>query len=621
VKSLDLPSRPETGRPDRASSYSEARAAVISAAGLYLVGAALTATAPLLPHVGSPAGVAAIAAAAVLTSATLLVAVRRWHGGLALAWAADLWGVLLIALLCAATDGAHSPFALIYFFAIGHAAAFQPRSRLAVVALASVLGFFAPLVYGHVSATFGAVASVGMVLALLTAGVVHFALNRARDQRGLLELLISATSRLDRSLDPARTLRSIAGTAVPGLADLCVIEVLDRQGAIASTVAAASNPAVAAAVERMRAQSPRDARAGDALARTLASNEPCVVSDIADESGPERLGGSAEYWRLMRACGYRAAAVFPMVARGRTHGAICFMHLARRGRYRPHQLAVLEDLTGRAAMAYDNARLYAERARVAGTLRRSLMPADLPAIPGIELASFFRPMGAGDEVGGDFFDVFRDERGCWLVVGDVCGKGAEAAALTGFLRHTTMAYARESTSPASVLWEVNQAMLEQDFGGRFATVLLAHLQPRETAVELRIATGGHPPALLARATGGVERVGDPGTLLGVFRDPAVTDCVTVLHAGDVLTLYTDGLSDAQAPRRTVTDAEMMQALARHPPSCSQDAIDALVVLAELDEGARDDIAILSAQVKALAEPTRRGRITNPEAVSGSASPA
>jgi hypothetical protein len=620
VKSLDLPSSPETGRPDRASSYSEARAAVISAAGLYLVAAALTATAPLLPRVSSPAGVAAIAAAAVITSAILLIAVRRWHGGLALAWAADLWGVLLIALLCAAAGGAHSPFALIYFFAIGHAAAFQPRSRLAVVALASVLGFFAPLVYGHVSATFGAIASVGMVLALLTAGVVHFALNRARDQRGLLGLLINATSQLDRSLDPAHTLRSIAGTAVPGLADLCVIEVLDRQGAVASTVAAASNPALAAAVERLRGQSPLDAGAADAVARTLKSNEPCVVGDIADESARERLGGSAEYWRLVRASGYRAAAVFPMVARGRTHGAISFMHLARRGRYRPHQLAVLEDLTGRAAMAYDNARLYAARARVAGTLRRSLMPADLPAIPGIELASFFRPMGAGDEVGGDFFDVFRDDRGCWLVVGDVCGKGAEAAALTGFLRHTTMAYARESTSPASVLWEVNQAMLEQDFGGRFATVLLAHLQPRETAVEARIATGGHPPALLARATGGVERVGDPGTLLGVFRDPAVTDCVTVLHAGDVLTLYTDGLSDAQAPRHTVTDGEMMRALARHPPTCSQDAIDALLELAELEEGARDDIAILSAQVKALAEPARRGRITDPEEVSALSEP-
>src|SRR5205807_5494605 len=121
------------------------------------------------------------------------------------------------------------------------------------------------------------------------------------------------------------------------------------------------------------------------------------------------------------------------------------------------------DLTGRAALAYDNARLYAERAHVARTLRRSLMPAALPSIPGLQLESYFRPMGAGSEVGGDFYDVFADRDGFWLVVGDVCGKGAEAAVLTGFLRHTTAAYAREGTGPARVLARVNHAMLVHDF--------------------------------------------------------------------------------------------------------------------------------------------------------------
>ena len=108
---------------------------------------------------------------------------------------------------------------------------------------------------------------------------------------------------------------------------------------------------------------------------------------------------------------------------------------------------MLEDLTGRAALAFDNARLYAERARVARTLRRSLMPAALPEVPGLDLDSYFRPMGAGSEVGGDFYDVFADRDGCWLVVGDVCGKGAEAAVMTAFLRHTTVAYAREGAPP------------------------------------------------------------------------------------------------------------------------------------------------------------------------------
>jgi hypothetical protein len=608
LKSLNLPTSLETPRADRASGDGEARAAVMSAAGLYLVGALLTACAVLLPRVSSPAGVAVVGATATLTAILLVVAAKRWRGGLLLAWIADLWGVLLIAVLCAASGGARSPFALIYFFAIGHAAAFQPRTRLAVVSLASVVGFFSPLTYSHVSTTFGAVACVGMVLALLSGGVVHYALNRVREHRRLLELLINASFQLDGSLDPADTLRRIAGTAVPGLADLCVIDLIEREGALASTVAAAPDPAVAAQIERLRSQAPLDPRGADAVARAVERNEPCSIDDLAAAAAAARLDHSEDYRRFVQAAGYRSAVVFPMFARGRTHGAISFLHAARRGRYRPNQLAVLEDFSGRAAMALDNARLYADRARVAGTLRRSLMPATLPVIPGVELASFFRPMGAGDEVGGDFFDVFRDGHGFWLVVGDVCGKGAEAAALTGFLRHTAMAYARETTSPARVLSEVNQAMLEQDFGGRFATALLVHLEPRQAGFQARIAGGGHPPALLVRASGEVEEVGDCGTLLGVFDDPTIRDCSVMLMPGEVLALYTDGLSDAHAPGRTVTAAEMIQALARSSPSNSQGAIDTLIELVEPD-GARDDIAILSVQVTALAGTEREGERT------------
>ena len=510
----------------------------------------------------------------------------------------DFYAALLIALLCAASGGAHSPFALIYFFAIGHAAAFQPRARLAAVSLASAIGFFSPLTYSHVSATFGA-ACVGMVLALLSGGVVHYALNRVRDQRRLLELLINATFQLDGSLDPADTLRRIAGTAVPGLADLCVIDLVERQGALGSTVAAASDPALAVQVERMRSHSPLDGRSDDALTRAIERNESCIIDDVADPPSAARLDHSEEFQRFVQSAGYRSAVVFPMFARGRTHGAISFFHGARRGRYRPHQLAVLEDLSGRAAMALDNARLYADRARVAGTLRRSLMPATLPVIPGVDLASFFRPMGAGDEVGGDFFDVFRHRQGFSLVVGDVCGKGAEAAALTGFLRHTAMAYARKTTSPARVLSQVNQAMLEQNFGGRFATALLVYLEPRQAGFQAQIAGGGHPPALLVRAAGEVEETGDCGTLLGVFDDPGIRDCSVTLMPGDVLALYTDGLSDAHAPARTVSAAEMIRALTRSSPSSSQAAIDTLIELIEPD-GARDDIAILSAHVTAVA---------------------
>jgi serine phosphatase RsbU (regulator of sigma subunit) len=282
-----------------------------------------------------------------------------------------------------------------------------------------------------------------------------------------------------------------------------------------------------------------------------------------------------------------------MVARGRMLGAISFL---RAGAFSDGELELLEDLTGRAALSFDNARLYAERAHVAHTLRDSLMPAALPEVPGLQLESYFKPMGAGGEVGGDFYDVFADRGNCWLVIGDVCGKGAEAAVLTGFLRHTTVAYAREASSPAGVLERVNKAMLENDFEGRFATVVLARLTFSTGGVELTLATAGHPGALVSRGAGGAEELGAFGTLLGVFPDPEIAERTTTLQPGDALALYTDGLTEAHAPARVLTVEEMVARLAEPPPRSARDTIDSLLGLAELDERARDDVAILALQV-------------------------
>ena len=578
-------------------SHREARAAIAFAAELYLIGAALCATAALLPEVSSPAAVVAVAVTAVITSGVLMIAFYRRSGSLLISCVADLWGVVLIAILCASTGGASSPFALLYFFAIGHAAAFQPRNRFVLVCLAGLVAFLLPLLYSEVSTAFAAVACLGIVLAVLAAGVVHFALNRMREQRGRLDLLIAATASLDSSLDPAQTLRRIADTAVPELADLCVIYLI-KGGSIASTVVVASDPELAAAVERLREAVPLDPRAPHLVARVLATGKPSVVEDLTDPAALKEIARSEEHERFMRDTGYRSATVFPMAARGRTHGAITFVHVGSARPFRRNLLEVQQDFSGRAAMAYDNARLYAERDQVARTLRRSLMPAVLPVIPGLELASFFRPRGAGDEVGGDFYDAFGDRTGVWLVVGDVCGKGAEAAALTGFLRHTTIAYARESAGPGQVLAKVNRTMMDQDFAGQFATAILVHLGFLQDGVKLTLAVAGHPAALLARLDGQVEELGDRGTLLGVFADPVIEEVSTVLGPGDALALYTDGLAEAHAPNRTVTAQEMIERIRRHPPQLAQDAIDALLELVDLDGEVRDDIAILAAQVTA-----------------------
>jgi serine phosphatase RsbU (regulator of sigma subunit) len=587
-------------------SRREVRAAIHAEAGLYVVGGMLCSTVLLIPHVRAPAAVAAVALNALVIAAILMVAAQRERGGLALAFAGDLWGVVLVAILCAAAGGASSPFALIYLFAIGHAAGFQPRGRYLVVLVASLIAFLLPLAYENVTETFGAVACVGIVLAVLTTGVIHLALNSVREHRRRLKFLIDATASFDTSLDPAEALRNLARAAVPELAELCVIDLLDRNGAIASTVAAAVDPDVALDVERLRSRVPLDPGGSHPVARALAGGTPYVIDDLTDVQ-------TDEHQHLVRSAGYRSAAVFPMIARGRTHGAISFLHAGSDARYGREALAVLEDLSGRAAMAFDNARLYAERTRVAQTLRRSLMPSVLPTIPGLELASFFRPLGAGSEVGGDFYDAFGDEHSCWLVVGDVCGKGAEAAALTGFLRHTTVAYARDAVSPRQVLLQVNRVMLDQDFGGRFATAILVNLRIAGAEASVTVASAGHPAALLTRSDGTTEQFAERGSLLGVFADPVIEEVSAVLRIGDSLALYTDGLLEAHAPLRTVTPDQMVEQLARQAPADAQESIDALLGLVALDEHVRDDIAILSARVVSAAGTVQQLRRAGPPA--------
>ncbi len=590
--------------PGESLNAREVRAAVLAEAGLYVVGGMLCATALLIPHVRAPEAIAAVGVDAILVALALVLGARRGRVGLTLVFAGELWGVVLIAILCAAGGGASSPFALIYLFAIGHAAAFQPRGRFLVVMLVALGAFLLPLTYESVPEMFGAIACVGIVLAVLTCVVIHLALNGLRENRRRLRFLIDATATFDSSLDPAESLRNLAHAAVPELAELCVIYLLDDDGSIATTVAAGVDPAVALEVERVRAEVPLDLGGAHPVAEVLRTGEPRVVADLTDQTALAQIADSDEHQQFMRDAGYRSAAVFPMVARGRTHGAISFLHVDNDARYGRGDLDVLEDLTGRAALAFDNARLYSERTRVARTLRRSLMPSVLPAIPGLELASFFRPLGAGSEVGGDFYDTFGDERNCWLVVGDVCGKGAEAAALTGFLRHTTVAYAREADSPCAVLARVNEVMLDQDFDGRFATAILVNLRLAGGEAQVKVAAAGHPPALLTRGDGTTVELGGRGTLLGVFADPQIEEVATVLAPGDSFALYTDGLLEAHAPRRTLTPELIIARMRRSVPHTAQETIDALIELVELDEGVRDDIAILSARVTPPAEAVR-----------------
>jgi serine phosphatase RsbU (regulator of sigma subunit)/anti-sigma regulatory factor (Ser/Thr protein kinase) len=247
---------------------------------------------------------------------------------------------------------------------------------------------------------------------------------------------------------------------------------------------------------------------------------------------------------------------------------------------------------------------------IADQLQESLLPSSLPEIPGIEAEVEFRPAGERHRVGGDFYDLFPGDDRSWAVlVGDVCGKGARAAAVTGLARYTLRAGAVGETRPSRMLALLNEAILRQRAPHEFCSVAFARLELNGAAgVRATLANGGHPLPLVLRSDGTVESVGSYGTLLGVVRDPVLRDETVELRAGDALVLYTDGLTDAYAPERIVTTEDLAALLegCRGRPAAEIARTITESVLDDRERQPRDDIALLVLRVPAVAiEPERQ----------------
>jgi PAS domain S-box-containing protein len=235
---------------------------------------------------------------------------------------------------------------------------------------------------------------------------------------------------------------------------------------------------------------------------------------------------------------------------------------------------------------------------VAHVLERSLLPDALPVIEGLQLASVYRPVGEENEAGGDFYDVFQTPTGCWLTVGDVCGKGSEAAAVTAIVRHSIRALGFQQSSPSTVLATVNQAMLSHELAGRFATVVLARIDLISAGARVLLASAGHPSPVLLEHAGGARCLPTEGTLLGVLSTPTLRDLEVQLGLGDTLVLYTDGLTDAGAPERSLTEEDLCAHLdgrATRPVKSLVAGLEDLA-LSRSDTELRDDVAILAARV-------------------------
>lgn len=266
-------------------------------------------------------------------------------------------------------------------------------------------------------------------------------------------------------------------------------------------------------------------------------------------------------------------------------------------------VAVFNDVSDRVASEAALARSEQRANAMAHTLQASLLPPALPDVPGLELAAAYRPVGQGVEVGGDFYDVTETAREDeWaVVIGDVCGKGAPAAAVTALARYTVRAAALRARRPAVILRQLNEVMLRHAAERPFLTAVYAslrHLEDEAAPYRLTVAVGGHPLPVLLHADGKVETVGRPGSLIGVLEDADFADETVLLARGDVLLLYTDGLTEARRGKELFGEQRLLDALPDYAGSSAADLIDGLQKQV-LDFSAgrqRDDVALFALRV-------------------------
>jgi hypothetical protein len=362
--------------------------------------------------------------------------------------------------------------------------------------------------------------------------------------------LAQASATLMSSLDHQETLSNVAWLAVPDLADWCAVDLVDAGGERELVAVAHRDPTkadLAAELARLRPARPEPGRG---VAQVLATG----MSELYPHVDMPPLAPGAEatrYQQLLAELGLHSAIICPLRARGRTLGAMTLINAESRRAFDAGDLSFAEELAARAGVAVDNARLATARRTTAMTLQESLLPSRLPDIPGWRVAGLYRP-GATDEeteVGGDFYDLFETEAGWMVLLGDVTGKGMQAAAMTSLVRHGARFLGRHLPDPSAVLSQIDEALRERDELS-LCTAVCARLDSDHVCLGL----AGHPAPLILRDDGSLREVGSPGPILGAWPDGTWPASQVPLGRDETLILYTDGVTDL--PGRLVTDGAL-----------------------------------------------------------------
>jgi serine phosphatase RsbU (regulator of sigma subunit)/anti-sigma regulatory factor (Ser/Thr protein kinase) len=359
-----------------------------------------------------------------------------------------------------------------------------------------------------------------------------------RAWRGRMSFLGEASYLLAGTLDEDRTIALAAQLAVPRLAAWCAVLLQDDGGKFRLAYAWHADESRADALTDLLSHSaPPEVLPGDGAQRwSLAASRPEQPTGTAAELASDPA------WCL------------PLRARDHNLG-VFVIGGPRGGAIARDALDLAEDLAMRTALALDNARLYSEQLKATHALQRSLLPPELPDIPGVDLAAAYQAAGEGNEVGGDFYDVFEVADGRWrFAIGDVCGKGPEAAAVTGLTRHALRILANEGHDVPAVLKRLNELILSEDSPVPFVTLIHGELVSAPAGgATISLACAGHPLPLILRSAGGVQAAAKTQPLLGVL--DAVTFCTDSvrLSPGDVLLCVTDGVTERRAFGRLLDD--------------------------------------------------------------------
>jgi PAS domain S-box-containing protein len=422
---------------------------------------------------------------------------------------------------------------------------------------------------------------------------------RERVHRERLEFLSTINEVLNASSTVAEVMRGVTRRSVPRLGDWCSIHVLPRPGAVPDVEVAHVDPSLVAHAKELQRRFASDPSIHVGVPRVLRTGETVFRAELTDEA-LAALPVPAEVRQLLRDLRLRSAIIVPLVKRGRILGAMQFGISGDDRRYTDDDVALALTLAGRIASSLENLRLQEQQRVIARTLQRSLLPDALPELPGVEVAVRYWAAGEASEVGGDFYDVFSlgEGRPWAVVIGDVCGTGPEAAALTSLARHTIRDSAWHGDGPQEVFASLDRAV-RRSAADSFLTAVYAVLEASGPDVSLEVTCAGHPHPLLVRGSA-VAPLGSLGSLLGIVPAPGFHPVRTTLVSGDVVVLFTDGATDVAPPHGLDDEAfrAVVAGAARGATSAEEvaDRIrDALAAVQSFDER-EDDIALLVLRV-------------------------